>query len=158
MLEEREFLIRRLGARRKQQCERARKNSDQHRAAAERSPGWRCRGHDGRCVGELIRIDGAGPATYALSRRTRIGRAAGCEMQIESGSVSRHHALVLVGPRDTMIEDLNSTNGVLVNGRKVVRQVLSDGDAITIGETQFRYCAKPVTSLVGAQARRNRLP
>ncbi len=93
--------------------------------------------------GELIKIDGAGPATFALSRRSRIGRAASCEMQIESGSVSRHHALVLVGPRDTIIEDLNSTNGVLVNGSKVVRQVLSDGDAITIGETRFRYCAKP---------------
>jgi pSer/pThr/pTyr-binding forkhead associated (FHA) protein len=58
--------------------------------------------------------------------------------------VSRHHALVLVGPRETIIEDLNSTNGVLVNGRKVTRQTLSDGDAITIGETQFRYLARPV--------------
>ena len=94
-------------------------------------------------AGELIKIDGAGPATFALSRRTRIGRAAGCEMQIDSSSVSRHHALLVVGVRDTVIEDLNSTNGVLVNGRTVVRHVLSDGDAITIGESQFRYCAKP---------------
>ena len=93
---------------------------------------------------ELIRIDGERPVTHVLSRRTRIGRATGCELQIESGSVSRHHALVLVGPRETIIEDLNSTNGVLVNGRKVTRQVLSDGDAITIGETQFRYLARPV--------------
>jgi len=79
-----------------------------------------------------------------LSRRTRIGRATGCELQIDSGSVSRHHALVLVGPREATIEDLNSTNGVLVNGRKVTRQPLCDGDAITIGETQFRYLARPV--------------
>jgi pSer/pThr/pTyr-binding forkhead associated (FHA) protein len=79
-----------------------------------------------------------------LSRRTRIGRAAGCELQIESGSVSRHHALVVVGPREAVIEDLNSTNGVLVNGRKVSRQPLNDGDAVTIGEIQFRYFARPV--------------
>jgi pSer/pThr/pTyr-binding forkhead associated (FHA) protein len=79
-----------------------------------------------------------------LSRRTRIGRASGCELQIDSSSVSRHHALVLVGPRDVIIEDLNSTNGVLVNGRKVSRHVLSDGDALTIGEIQFRYFARPV--------------
>ena len=52
--------------------------------------------------------------------------------------MSRHHALVLVGPRETIIEDLNSTNGVLINGRKVSRQMLNDGDAITIGEIQFR--------------------
>jgi uncharacterized protein involved in exopolysaccharide biosynthesis len=95
---------------------------------------------------ELIRIDGERPVAHVLSRRTRIGRAAGCELQIESSSVSRHHALVLVGPREAIIEDLNSTNGVFVNGRKVSRQPLGDGDAVTIGEIQFRYFAKPVTS------------
>ncbi len=92
---------------------------------------------------ELIRVDGERPVTHTLSRRTRIGRATGCEVQIESSSVSRHHALILVGPRDSIIEDLNSTNGVLVNGRKVTRQMLSDGDAVTIGEIQFRYVARP---------------
>src|SRR6202034_427649 len=80
---------------------------------------------------ELIRIDNGQPVTHVLARRTRIGRAAGCELQIDSSSVSRHHALVLVGPRETIIEDLNSTNGVLINGRKVSRQLLNDGDAIT---------------------------
>jgi predicted nucleic acid-binding Zn-ribbon protein len=93
---------------------------------------------------ELIRIDGERPVTHVLSRRTRIGRATGCELQIDSGSVSRHHALIVVEPREAVIEDLNSTNGVLVNGRKVTRQPLCDGDAITIGETQFRYLARPL--------------
>jgi chromosome segregation ATPase len=93
---------------------------------------------------ELIRIDGERPVTHVLSRRTRIGRAAGCELQIEAGSVSRHHALILVGPREAIIEDLNSTNGVFVNGRKVSRQPLGDGDAVTIGEIQFRYMARPL--------------
>ena len=95
---------------------------------------------------ELIRIDGERPVTHVLSRRTRIGRATGCELQIDSGSVSRHHALIMVGPRESVIEDLNSTNGVLVNGRKVSRQVLCDGDAVTIGETQFRYMARPLNA------------
>jgi pSer/pThr/pTyr-binding forkhead associated (FHA) protein len=99
---------------------------------------------------ELIRIENGQPVTHVLSRRTRIGRAAGCELQIDSSSVSRHHALILVGPRETIIEDLNSTNGVLVNGRKVSRQLLNDGDALTIGEIQFRYIARPLTP--GAQA------
>ena len=93
---------------------------------------------------ELIRIDGERPVTHVLSRRTRIGRAAGSELQIEAGSVSRHHALILVGPREAIIEDLNSTNGVFVNGRKVSRQPLGDGDAVTIGEIQFRYMARPL--------------
>jgi len=92
---------------------------------------------------EFIRIDGEHATTHVLSRRTRIGRAAGCELQIDSTSVSRHHALVLVGHRACVIEDLNSTNGVLVNGRKVTRHTLSDGDAVTLGEIQFRYVARP---------------
>jgi chromosome segregation ATPase len=90
-------------------------------------------------VAEMIRTDGERNTSYTLARRTRIGRAPGCELQIESSSVSRHHALVLVGQRDVIIEDLNSTNGVLVNGRKIARQLLGDGDSVTIGEAQFRF-------------------
>jgi chromosome segregation ATPase len=92
---------------------------------------------------ELVRIDGDRSINYVLGRRTRIGRAPGCELHIDSSSVSRHHALILAGTREAIIEDLNSTNGVVLNGRKVTRQVLNDGDIVTIGEIQFRYLAKP---------------
>jgi chromosome segregation ATPase len=146
-LEEREFLIRRL--------ERSESNnanvlgriqtSIERLGAVPVGPGAGAGAPPAaEWTAELIRIDGERPVTHVLSRRTRIGRAAGCELQIEAGSVSRHHALVLVGPREAIIEDLNSTNGVLVNGRKVSRQMLSDGDAVTIGEIQFRYMARPL--------------
>jgi hypothetical protein len=95
---------------------------------------------------ELVRIDGDRSITHALGRRTRIGRAPGCELHIDSSSVSRHHALILAGTREAIIEDLNSTNGVILNGRKVTRQVLNDGDIVTIGDIQFRYVAKPQQS------------
>jgi hypothetical protein len=91
---------------------------------------------------ELVRLDGDQHTAYPLARRTRIGRTPGCEMQIDSQSVSRNHAVLLKGTRELIVEDLNSTNGVLVNGRKVSRQVLSDGDVLTIGETQFRCVLK----------------
>jgi chromosome segregation ATPase len=91
---------------------------------------------------ELVRLDGDQHTAYPLARRTRIGRTPGCEMQIDSQSVSRNHAMLLKGARELIVEDLNSTNGVLVNGRKVSRQVLSDGDLLTIGETQFRCVIK----------------
>ena len=102
------------------------------------------------CAAELIRIDGPNQTTHVLSRRTRIGRAPGCEMQIESTSVSRHHAMVMMGPRDVVIEDLNSTNGVLVNGRKVSRHTLSDGDLVTIGDAQFKLSVKFVPRVLDA--------
>jgi ParB family chromosome partitioning protein len=91
------------------------------------------------CTAELARIDGQHNTSYTLARRTRIGRAPGCELRIDSSSVSRHHALLLLGQRDAIIEDLNSTNGVIVNGRKISRQMLNDGDMVTIGEAQFRF-------------------
>jgi chromosome segregation ATPase len=93
---------------------------------------------------ELIRIDGDRSISHTMGRRTRIGRAPGCEVHVDSTSVSRHHALILAGTREAIIEDLNSTNGVILNGRKITRQVLNDGDIVTIGEIQFRYVAKPL--------------
>ncbi len=139
-LEEREFLIRRLErsesnnanvlGRIQTSMERLGSVSPRAGAGLERSA-------------ELIRIDGDRSTSHALGRRTRIGRATGCELHIDSSSVSRHHALILAGPREAIIEDLNSTNGVIVNGRNVTRQVLNDGDIVTIGEIQFRYVAKP---------------
>jgi chromosome segregation ATPase len=140
-LEEREFLIRRL--------ERSESNNanvlGRIQTSMERlgsvappngaaNPDW---------SPELIRIDGDRSITHTLGRRTRIGRAPGCELHIDSSSVSRHHALILAGTREAIIEDLNSTNGVILNGRKVTRQVLNDGDIVTIGDIQFRFMAKP---------------
>jgi chromosome segregation ATPase len=144
-LEEREFLIRRL--------ERSESNNanvlGRIQTSMERLGSSVTPGAGGSAAPEwtpeLIRIDGDRSITHALGRRTRIGRATGCELHIDSTSVSRHHALILAGTREAIIEDLNSTNGVIVNGRKVTRQVLSDGDILTIGDIQFRYVAKPLS-------------
>ncbi len=144
-LEEREFLIRRL--------ERSESNNanvlGRIQTSMERLGSVTPPGTGVAAVAEwspeLIRIDGDRSITHTLGRRTRIGRAAGCELHIDSSSVSRHHALILAGTREAIIEDLNSTNGVILNGRKVTRQVLNDGDIVTIGEIQFRYVAKPLS-------------
>jgi len=87
----------------------------------------------------LIRIDNGLATTYALGQRTRVGRSPESEIRVESSSVSRHHALIIAGPRHTIIEDLNSTNGVAINGRKVSRHKLKDGDVIVIGDAQFKF-------------------
>jgi chromosome segregation ATPase len=143
-LEEREFLIRRL--------ERSESNNanalGRIQTSMERLGSSVVPGANGSAAPEwspeLIRIDGDRSISHALGRRTRIGRAPGCELHIDSSSVSRHHALILAGTREAIIEDLNSTNGVILNGRRVTRQVLNDGDILTLGDIQFRYVAKPV--------------
>jgi FHA domain-containing protein len=87
----------------------------------------------------LVRLDGAGANTaFTLAARTRVGRAPDSDLRIDSTSVSRYHAVIMSG-RHTIIEDLNSTNGVLINGRKANRQKLKDGDLVAIGEAHFRF-------------------
>jgi chromosome segregation ATPase len=132
-LEEREFILRRL----------ERGESTDASAAERIQPDAAGAATASEYSVDLIQIDGSHNKAHALGRRTRIGRAPGCELHIESSSVSRHHALVLTNARDVIIEDLHSTNGVLVNGRKVARQLLTDGDILTIGEAHFRLRIKP---------------
>jgi predicted nucleic acid-binding Zn-ribbon protein len=91
----------------------------------------------------LIRTDGNTDFVHVLARRTRIGRGPDNEIVLDTKHVSRYHAVLLAGPVHTSVEDLNSTNGVFVNGRRVARQVLKDGDRVTIGRTQYRYTVRP---------------
>ncbi len=91
-----------------------------------------------------MRNDGNTEIVQVLGRRTLIGRGVDCQLQIDADFVSRRHALVLVLPDETVIEDLNSTNGVYVNGTRISRRRLAEGDNITIGKTVFRYVLKPV--------------
>jgi hypothetical protein len=90
----------------------------------------------------LIRTDGNTDFVHVLGRRTRIGRGSDNELALDTKHVSRYHAVLLAGPVHTSIEDLNSTNGTFVNGKRVTRQVLKDGDRVTVGRTQFRYTVR----------------
>jgi hypothetical protein len=90
----------------------------------------------------VIRSDGNTEFVHVLGRRTRIGRGADNELVVDTKHVSRYHAVLLAGPVHTSIEDLNSTNGTFVNGKRVTRQVLKDGDRLTVGRTEFRYTVR----------------
>jgi chromosome segregation ATPase len=91
----------------------------------------------------LIRADGDSEVVHVLGRKTTVGRTPDNDLQIDAKFISRHHAVILAGPAHTIIEDLNSTNGVLVNSRRITRQTLKDGDAVVIGKTQFRFAVRP---------------
>ncbi|MBV8495525.1 MAG: FHA domain-containing protein, partial [Gammaproteobacteria bacterium] len=90
----------------------------------------------------LIRDDGGRELVHVLGRKTSIGRTADNDLQIDAKFISRHHAVILAGPAQTIIEDLNSTNGVLVNGRRITRQILNDGDQVTIGRALYRFAVR----------------
>ncbi|HUI62970.1 MAG TPA: FHA domain-containing protein, partial [Steroidobacteraceae bacterium] len=94
----------------------------------------------------LIRTDGETEVVHVLGRKTTVGRTPDNDLQIDAKFISRHHAVILAGPAHTIIEDLNSTNGVMINNRRVTRQPLKDGDTVMIGKTQFRYVVRAAKS------------
>lgn len=87
----------------------------------------------------LLLLEGDTETLFPLRMRTSIGREPDNDIQIDSRFISRHHAVVHVGVHHTVVEDLGSTNGVLVNGQRVRRRALSEGDLLTIGKSQFRF-------------------
>jgi pSer/pThr/pTyr-binding forkhead associated (FHA) protein len=62
-----------------------------------------------------------------------IGRGGDCQIQLNDPSVSRHHAKITRVYSEHFIEDLNSTNGVILNGRRVRKHVLKASDHVQIG-------------------------
>ncbi|MCU0760396.1 MAG: AAA family ATPase [Steroidobacteraceae bacterium] len=71
--------------------------------------------------------------------RMVIGRTADNDLQIDSRFVSRHHCQVVSTADLSVIEDLNSTNGIFLNQKKIRRHVLIDGDIIELGTHRLRY-------------------
>ena len=71
--------------------------------------------------------------------RVAIGRLDECEICLADANASRRHAAFVREGDDWAIEDLDSTNGTLLNGDPVTRELLRDGDAIEIGVTRLTY-------------------
>jgi len=76
---------------------------------------------------------------YLVPGRCVIGRTSDNDLQVESKYVSRHHAQVTTTVDGSWIEDLNSTNGIFVRGKRVRRYRLADGDVVKIGLHELAY-------------------
>jgi chromosome segregation ATPase len=90
----------------------------------------------------LIHTEEGREVVHVLGRKTSIGRTPDNDLQIDAKFISRHHAVILDSPLHTIIEDLNSTNGVHVNGRRITRQTLKDGDRVLIGRAQYLFAVR----------------
>ncbi|HTY95328.1 MAG TPA: FHA domain-containing protein, partial [Steroidobacteraceae bacterium] len=71
--------------------------------------------------------------------RVIIGRTPENDLQVDSRFVSRHHCQIITGAEGSVIEDLNSTNGIFVQGRRMRRYHLNDGDVVVIGRHELMY-------------------
>src|SRR5436190_9898084 len=67
-----------------------------------------------------------------------VGRTARADFMLDAPLVSRLHCRLTAEASDQLVvEDLESTNGTIVNGTRVDRAVLKDGDTLTIGRVEF---------------------
>ena len=68
-----------------------------------------------------------------------VGRTVDNDMQIDSKFVSRHHMQFVTSAGECYVEDLNSTNGVFLNGKRVRRHKLQPGDVVKLGMHDLTY-------------------
>ena len=66
-----------------------------------------------------------------------LGRAQGADFIVDAALVSRVHCRFILDNEGLGVEDLDSTNGTWVNGRKVQRAPLIDGDKVKVGRVEF---------------------
>jgi ABC transport system ATP-binding/permease protein len=66
-----------------------------------------------------------------------IGRSTGANFIVEAPLVSRVHCRLTAGAAELEVLDLDSTNGTFVNGQRVPRAVLSDGDKLGVGRVEL---------------------
>jgi hypothetical protein len=90
-------------------------------------------------VTHVLVVDGPGTRHELTTGRNVIGRGTEADIRLPDTGVSRKHVDVVLDGGTAFAEDLGSTNGTLVNGRRISRQALSDGDVIRIGHSVLVY-------------------
>ncbi len=97
-----------------------------------------------RLEAKLIVLNGdfSGMEYALLADETLIGRNPTTDITLLDDGISREHALILydASERAFGIEDLQSTNGTKVNGKRVRSATLQPDDEIRIGNTRFQFC------------------
>jgi hypothetical protein len=88
----------------------------------------------------ILSVDGTVLKEITLNKeRTTLGRKPHNDIQVDNLAVSGEHAAIITILNDSFIEDLNSTNGTLVNGKPVKKHFLQNNDVIEIGKHKLKY-------------------
>ena len=90
-------------------------------------------------VRETVSLTSNGVQHTIDKRSVVIGRSRDCDIRLEDPNISRHHAEIRQEGTTYWIVDLGSTNGLEVNGRRVKRAKLEDGDRILMGSTELGF-------------------
>lgn len=66
-----------------------------------------------------------------------IGRSTGAQFIVDAALVSRLHCRLSAGATELQVDDLESTNGTFVNGKRVQRSTLKEGDRLGVGRVEL---------------------
>ncbi|MDA0190978.1 MAG: FHA domain-containing protein [Proteobacteria bacterium] len=77
-----------------------------------------------------------------VKERMTIGRKPHNDIQIDNLAISGEHAAVVTILNDSFLEDLNSTNGTLVNGQTIKKHFLKNNDVVELGKYKLKYIAE----------------
>ena len=93
----------------------------------------------GKHSGQVIRLD---------RKKFLIGREADCQLRPNSELVSRHHCVFTCDDFSVRIRDLGSTNGTMVNGEQIRKEVvLQADDHVVVGSLEFKVAINEVSDV-----------
>lgn len=88
----------------------------------------------------IIMLDGVTLNELTLDQpKFTLGRAPSNDVHLDDGTVSGKHAVFHILGKEVFVEDLDSTNGTLVNGQRVHRRQLRHGDVLRIGQHELKF-------------------
>ncbi|ADB18303.1 FHA domain containing protein [Pirellula staleyi DSM 6068] len=92
--------------------------------------------------GELVPVGGGDPIPLLKTTLT-VGRRESCDVVLRFGNVSGQHCQLTVESGYWFVQDLNSQNGVKVNGQRVSRKRVDPGDEISMAKHAYRLHYTP---------------
>ncbi|MBU0622703.1 MAG: FHA domain-containing protein [Gammaproteobacteria bacterium] len=99
----------------------------------------------------ILSMDGVVLKEYPLNKeRTTVGRKPHNDIVIDNLAVSSEHAAVVTILNDSFLEDLDSTNGLMVNGVPTKKHFLQNNDLIEIGKYKLKYLNDQPTQTTAA--------
>ena len=84
----------------------------------------------------------AGLVILLKKSRMILGRDVGCDVCLDDSLVSDEHAAISRNGKEFVLEDLNSRNGTNVNGERINRKKLRNGETISIGNFSLKFSRK----------------
>lgn len=81
----------------------------------------------------------AGLVILLRKARMVLGRDVGCDICLDDSLVSEEHAAISRNGKEYVLEDLNSRNGTSVNGERINRRKLKNGETIAIGNFSLKF-------------------